>query len=778
MKIDLPKIEKKWQKRWEKSRLYEVKDEVLGKENFYHLVMFPYPSGDLHIGHWYNFGPADTYARFKRMQGFNVLSPIGFDAFGLPAENAAIKRKLHPAKWTFDNIEAMRAQIKRMGTMYDWSREVITCQPEYYKWTQWMFLQLFKAGLAKRKKIYANWCPKDKTVLANEQVIEGRCERCESEVVQKQIEQWVFLITRYAKRLLEDVDALDWPERTKTMQRNWIGESQGAEIEFRIKNKELGIKVFTTRPDTIFGVTYLVVAPEHELLKYNGLEIENYEKVQEYRYAASKKTPLQRQAEQKEKTGIELKGIQAINPATGKEIPIWVADYVLGGYGTGAIMAVPAHDERDFIFAKKFNLPIMRVVSDEGKLIHSGKFSGMKSQEAIPQMTKEFGAPDVQYKMRDWIVSRQRYWGCPIPILYCPSCGVVPVPENDLPVLLPELKNFEPTGTGKSPLAKSEEFVKTKCPKCGGSAERETDTIDTFVDSSWYFLRYVDPKNSNEFASKEKMNAWLPVSIYIGGAEHSILHLLYARFFTKALQDMGYVWFSEPFTKLRHQGIILGPDGQKMSKSRGNVIDPDALVLEYGTDVVRMYLMFMGPYNAGGLWNPGGINGMAKFLERIYRLKSKSQNPNHKIEKTIHKTIKKVGEDLEELKFNTAISTLMVLVNEIQTSGATKKDYETLVKLLAPFAPHLSEELWAKLGHKESVHKEEFPKFDEELVSDERVTIVVQINGKVRVRLEVASDAQEDEIRAMAEKQLKIWLADKKIKKTIFIKNRLLNFVI
>lgn len=791
-KLDLVKIEKKWQKRWEKQKVSLVNDSVSGKKNFYHLVMFPYPSGNLHIGHWYNFAPADTYARFKRMQGFNVLSPIGFDAFGLPAENAAIKRNIHPARWTMQNIEMMREQLKSMGPIYDWSREVITCNPDYYQWTQWMFLQMFKAGLAQKRKTWANWCPSDKTVLANEQVIEGKCDRCGSEVVQRQIDQWVFKITDYAQRLLDDLEMVDWPERTKTMQRNWIGRSEGATIEFRIRNQELSVEVFTTRPDTIFGATYLVLAPEHPLLKNQALRIENQEEINNYIQQALKKTPLQRQAEQKEKTGIELKGITAINPATQKEIPIWVADYVLGEYGTGAIMAVPGHDERDYEFASRYNLPIIEVIDATGKdkpyteygtLVNSGKFTGMQSEETIPAIAKEFGTPTIQYKLRDWIVSRQRYWGAPIPMVECKKCGLVPVPEKELPILLPDLQDYKPADDGRSPLAKSEAFVNTTCPQCQGPATRETDTMDTFVDSSWYFLRYVDPHNNKVFAEEKKLKEWLPVSIYIGGAEHTVLHLLYSRFFVKVLHDLKHVDFVEPFMTLRHQGIILGPDGQKMSKSRGNVIDPDPLVAQYGADVVRMFLEFLGPYDQGGPWSPGAINGIARFAEKIYRLIVKTARKEEKDSpetiRLLHKTIKKVTEDLEELHFNTAISALMVLINHLQHISASKPTIETFIKLLAPFAPHLGEELWAKLGHKTSVHEELFPAFNPSLIQEETVTMIVQVNGKVRGKLEVTTGLSETQVTTLAKEDSNVaqWLKDG-IKKTIFVPNKLINFVV
>lgn len=800
-KLDLPKIEKKWQKRWEKANLYLVKDDVSARENFYHLVMFPYPSGDLHIGHWYNFAPADTYARFKRMQGFNVLSPIGFDAFGLPAENAAIKRNIHPADWTFQNIETMRAQLKSMGPMYDWSREVVACDPNYYKWTQWMFLQMFKAGLAEKRKTWANWCPADKTVLANEQVVEGRCDRCSTEVVQREIDQWVFRITKYAQRLLDDLDTVDWPERTKLMQRNWIGRSEGAHIDFTVKESGTKIRVFTTRPDTLFGATYLVLAPEHGIIKELGTNIENLSEVQAYIDQALKKTPLQRQSEQKEKTGVELKGLKAINPANGYEIPLWVADYVLGEYGTGAIMAVPAHDERDYEFAAAHKLEFYEVIdtttkkigplkmghawpyTEYGTLVNSGKFTGMHSKEAIAAMAKEFGTPTVQYKLRDWIVSRQRYWGAPIPMIECPKCGLIPVPEKDLPVLLPKLKDFRSADDGRSPLAKVSEFVNTACPQCKGPATRETDTMDTFVDSSWYYLRYTDPTNEKEFANKERMRAWLPVDIYIGGAEHTVLHLLYSRFFTKVLHDLKCVTFTEPFTKLRHQGFILGPDSQKMSKSRGNVIDPDPLVAQYGSDTVRMYLEFLGPYDQGGPWSPGAINGIARFLERVSRFVLKGAKKPAATDETtlrfVHKTIKKVAQDIEELKFNTAISTLMVFINTLHEGVYGKELYETFVKLLAPFAPHLSEELWAKLGHKTSVHTEAFPSFDEALTQEGTVTVVVQINGKLRGKVSAPLGLSQEETVALVTQDETIthWIT-RKPKKIVFVPNKLINFVV
>ncbi|MEK7198270.1 MAG: leucine--tRNA ligase, partial [Patescibacteria group bacterium] len=672
-KYNASKIEQKWQKIWEKNKLYKTKDKVAGKKNFYHLVMFPYPSGDLHAGHWFNFAPPDVYARFKKMRGLNVLSPMGFDAFGLPAENAAIKNKIHPRVWTYQNIAKMRRQLKSMGNIYDFSREVITADPNYYKWTQWCFLKMFENGLAYKKKILANWCPKDQVVLANEQVIDGKCWRHpDTLVIQKEIDQWMFKITDYAEDLLNGLEKLDWPERTKLMQKNWIGKSKGTIVQFKILNTKYQIPVFTTRPDTLFGATYLVLSPEYPLIESITTK-EQKENVRHYITNSHLKTELERTSLGKEKTGV-FTGSFAINPVNDEKIPVWISDYVLMNYGTGAIMAVPAHDERDFEFAKKFNLPI-RIVIDPGRswsedkpytegglLVNSGEFTGLRDSEARKKITKwleskGLGDFRIQYKMRDWIISRQRYWGTPIPIIYCEKCGQVPVPENKLPVKLPPLKNFKPVAGlpaqagGKSPLARVKGFVNTKCPKCKSKATRETDTMDTFVDSSWYFLRYVDPKNSKQFTSKEKLKSWLPVDMYVGGAEHSVLHLLYSRFFVKALKNLGYLNFDEPFSALRHQGIILGSDGQKMSKSRENVVDPDELVKVYGADAVRIYLCFMGEYSQGGPWNPKGILGVKRFLDRIWSYYNKNDKTwagkhNADFQRLLHQTIKKVGEDI------------------------------------------------------------------------------------------------------------------------------------
>ncbi|MBU4353562.1 leucine--tRNA ligase [Candidatus Parcubacteria bacterium] len=786
------KIEKKWQKYWKKKGIYKTKDSVKGKKNFYHLVMFPYPSGDLHIGHWYNFAPADVYARFKKMSGFNVMSPIGFDAFGLPAENAAIKRGIHPEKWTYANIKAMSKQIESMGNMFDWSREIITADPNYYKWTQWIFLQLYKNGLAYKKKAPANWCPKCHTVLANEQVVDGKCERCDVIVVQRDIEQWLFRITKYADKLLEGLDGLDWPEKTKLMQKNWIGKSEGTLIQFPISNFQFPnksqnpndqnfLEVFTTRIDTILGCTYCVIAPEHEIISNLKSQISNLDEVEGYIEQSKKKTDLQRMETDKQKTGVELKGVKAINPATNKEVPIFVSDYVLAHYGTGAIMAVPAYDERDFEFAKKFNLPIIKA-----------------PLAPKDEMIKKLGAKKtINYKLRDWLISRQRYWGAPIPIIFCDKCGEVPVPEKDLPVKLPNVKNYLPTEEGKSPLAHSEKFIKTKCPKCGGPAKRETDTMDTFVCSSWYFLRYADPKSSNKFADAKKIKSWLPVNMYVGGSEHAVLHLLYSRFFTKALKDLGHIEFNEPFSALTHQGIILGPDGQKMSKSRGNVIDPDELVKNFGVDAVRMYLCFMGEYSQGGPWNPTGIMGVKRFLEKVWKLKTNldikcpsGRLMSKSLETLLHKTIKKVGEDIKNFKFNTAISALMILLNQMEKEKELRvTDYALLVTLLSPFAPHIAEELWSQLKNKNSIFEQPWPKYDPKKIKEETFELVVQINGKTRDRFEAPIGIAENEAKDLTLKRENVKrytdlpgrqasAKNQIIQKVIFVPNKLINIVI
>ncbi len=755
-------IEAKWQKEWERQGLHATPDSIEGKENKYVLVEFAYPSGNLHLGHWYAFSIPDVYARLLRMQGHNVLYPMGFDAFGLPAENAAIKRQLNPRTWTFDNIDYMRRQLRSMGASFDWSREVITATPEYYKWTQWMFLKFLERGLAYQSETPVNWCPSCKTVLANEQVVNGACERCGTVVEKRNMLQWNLKITDYAERLIDGIEPLDWPKPIKDAQKNWIGKSEGAEVVFLIAGSEASVTVFTTRPDTIFGATYMVLAPEHALVQEFRSKINNWNEVEEYISKARNKTDIDRNAEGKEKTGVELKGLKAVNPATKEEIPVWIADYVLPNYGTGAIMAVPADDERDREFAKTFNLPIVTGYPKAG--------------------LEDFGKKVTKYKLRDWVVSRQRYWGCPIPVIHCKACGTVPVPEQDLPVVLPDIEDYLPSNEGKSPLAKASAWVNVACPKCGGEAERETDTLDTFVDSSWYFLRYADPKNTSEFASKEKLKQWLPLDFYSGGAEHTTMHLLYSRFWHKVLFDLGLVNEAEPYIRRMNRSLILGPDGQKMSKSKGNVIDPDKEVERLGSDSVRMYLAFVGPYNEVSAypWNPDGIVGVRRFLERVWRLNSKlgGENENSTL---LHQTIKKVGDEIASMKMNTGVSALMILVNDWEKKEkVSQEEYEILLKLLAPFAPHMTEELWHTLGHQTSIHTETWPKYDESRLQSSEVIIAVQINGKVRATFSASSTIGKAEVveKATGLPEVQKWVGDKGVKKVIYVPGKLVNLVV
>lgn len=800
-------IEKKWQKIWEEKGIYYTADKS-DKRKYYCLVMFPYSSGDLHIGHWYNFAPADIFARYKRMNGYNVLHPIGFDSFGLPGENAAIKSKIHPQTWTEKNIERMTQQLKSTGNSYDWRRIVATSREDYYKWTQWMFLLMYKLGLAYRAKTLANWCPDCQTVLANEQVIEGKCWRCTSVVVQREIDQWMFKITQYADRLLEDLKKIDWPKKTVTMQRNWIGRSVGVELNFPVLESQEKIKLFTTRIDTIFGVTFVVLAPEHQivtsLLNFQ-FKISNskLKEIQEYVERSKRKSERQRK-ENKEKTGV-FTGLHAVNPLNNEKIPVYISEYVLMGYGTGAIMGVPAHDRRDYEFAKAFKLPIRTVIIPEsgvgrskykvhegyGVLINSGNFTGIKSQQAHQKINNyiednHFGTQKVYYHLRDWGVSRQRYWGPPIPIIYCEKCGVVPVPELDLPVLLPYDVDYLPKGV--SPLGTNRKFVNTKCPTCSGAAKRETDTMDTFVDSSWYFLRFPNPDLKTAAFSETQVNYWLPVDMYIGGVEHSVLHLLYSRFLTKVLKDEGLIKFDEPFTTLRHQGIVLGPDGYRMSKSRGNVVNPDDLVQTYGADTVRTYLAFMGPYDQGGPWNPRGIEGIYRFLGRVWTLVTKktetleteTSNPPPKSLEQMHRTIKRVSGDINSLHFNTAVAALMEWLNFLQDQKQiTRGEIEIYLKLLAPFAPHITEELWEIIGRRFSIHQESWPKFREEYLVEKEATIIVQINGKLRGKLIVASSTPENEVKekALNLEKIRKYLENKKISKKVYIPHKLINFV-
>lgn len=790
---DHKNIEEKWRKKWEKQELFRAQDDD-SRPKYYTLIEFPYPSGNLHVGHWYAFSVPDIFARYKRMCGFNVLYPIGFDAFGLPAENAAIKNKLNPREWTLGNIEYMRSQLRSMGASFDWSREVVTCDPSYYTWTQWLFLQIYNKGLAYQKETEVNWCSSCKTVLANEQVVAGRCERCDTEVEKRLMKQWNLKITDYAPRLLSDLDSLQYPEAIKEAQRNWIGASEGAEIEFRIKNREESIKVFTTRPDTLFGATYVVLAPEHELVEKLKDHISNFSEAQKYAAESRKKAEIDRMAEGREKTGVRLEGVVAINPVNQEEIPIFIADYVLATYGTGAIMAVPAHDERDWEFAKRFNIPIREVISGgdghsvfvgDGVLINSGEFNGVSSQEAKEKITKQVGGElKTTYRMRDWIVSRQRYWGCPIPIIHCEKCGPVPVPNADLPVILPDIDDYLPTGDGKSPLAKAESWVNVTCPTCGGEARRETDTLDTFIDSSWYFLRYTDPKNEKEFASRAKQDLWMPVAFYSGGAEHTTMHLLYSRFWHKVLFDLGLVRDSEPYLKRMNRGLILGPDGNKMSKSKGNVVDPDAVVAQLGTDTVRMYLAFIGPYNEVGSypWSPDGIVGVRRFIERVWKMSHnlKDQPLSESAERILHQTIKKVTEEIESFKFNTAVSALMICLNALEKEeGVSRESFETFIRLLAPFAPHVTEEIWEGLGHRESVHAEAWPPYNESALAEKEIYVIIQFDGRVRGKVLTHPGVSQEDVLALIYKDEKLsrYLGGGSPEKVVFIPNRLINIV-
>ena len=763
--------------------------------------MFPYPSGaGLHVGHPEGYTASDILSRYKRMNGFNVLHPMGWDAFGLPAENYAIKTGIHPRIATEKNIETFKRQIKSIGFSYDWDREIDTTDPGYFKWTQWIFLKLFEKGLAYEATVPINWCPSCKTGLANEEVTDGACCRCGTAVTKKDLRQWMLKITAYADRLLDGLEKLDWPEPIKLQQKNWIGKSIGAEVDFKIDGFKEVLRVFTTRPDTLFGATYMVLAPEHPIVLEITTE-DHVAEVQEYIEKARQKSDIEREHLLKSKTGM-FTGAYAVNPVNNQKIPIWISDYVLLSYGTGAIMAVPAHDERDFEFAKKFGLKIIQVVSKEGKLqelkeayieegiaINSGQYNGLKTEEFKEKITKDLekkglGKKTVNYKLRDWVFSRQRYWGEPIPVVHCPKCGVVGIPESELPLKLPEVKKYEPTGTGESPLANIQEWVNTKCPKCKGPAKRETNTMPQWAGSNWYFLRYIDPKNGKVLADKEKIKYWMPVDHYIGGAEHAVLHLLYSRFWYMFLYDIGVVGNDEPFKKLTNQGLILAEDGQKMSKSLGNVINPDDIIGEHGADAFRMFEMFMGPLEMVKPWSTQGIMGIRRFLEKAWKLFEKNidNKPLPKnIEALLHKTIKKVGEDIDNLKFNTAISAMMILVNEVGPLESISKEFaRNFLLILAPFAPHMTEELWKNTGEKPSIHRQEWPKYDPELIKEEEMTIVVQVNGKLRDNIVIASDASEEEIKKLAQSSVKVkaFIEGKKILKVIYVPKKLINIVV
>ena len=793
-------IEKKWQNIWDEKQTFAAKnDYTLPK--FYGLVEFPYPSGQgLHVGHPRSYTAIDIVSRKKRLEGYNVLYPMGWDAFGLPTENYAIKNHIHPSIVTENNIENFKRQLKSLGFSFDWSREINTTDPSYYKWTQWIFLQLFKAGLAYKSQMAVNWCTSCKCVLANEEVVNGVCERCGSEVVQKEKSQWMLKITEYAEKLLEGLNDVDFIDRVKTQQRNWIGRSYGTQVTF---NTNIGdtFDIFTTRADTLFGVTYMVMSPEHPLLKKWADKIENLNEVKEYQVTASKKSDFERTELQKDKTGVMLKGITAINPVNNTEIPIFISDYVLISYGTGAIMAVPAHDTRDWEFAKKFNLPIVEVVAGgedvqkeaftdcaTGTLVNSDFLNGLSVEDAKVKIQewltdKGIGKVKTNYKLRDWVFSRQRYWGEPIPVVYCEKCGYVPLPESELPLVLPNVDSYEPTDNGESPLAKMTDWVNTTCPHCGGPAKRETDTMPQWAGSSWYFLRYCDPHNDKELASKEALEYWCPVDWYNGGMEHTTLHLLYSRFWHKFLYDIGVVPNPEPYSKRTSHGMILGENGEKMSKSRGNVVNPDEIIETYGADTMRVYEMFIGDFEKAAPWSQSSIKGSKRFLDKVWALQNNIVDGGYReeIESEIHRTIKKVTEDIEGLKMNTAIAALMSLLNTIQGTGKiTREEFKTFIILLNPFAPHITEELWVNNGFEGMLNEAKWPTYDEAKCVDSTVEIVVQINGKIKARLNVAADISSDEALALAKENdtIKNEISGKNIIKELYVPKKLVNIVV
>ncbi len=816
-KYDHKAIEKKWQTVWETAGMYCTSEDI-SKPKCYVLDMFPYPSGDgLHVGHPKGYIATDIYSRMKMMQGYNVLHPMGWDAFGLPAENYAIKMKVNPMVMTAKNVARYKEQLSSIGFNYDWTREINTTDPKFYKWTQWIFLKMFEKGLAYESYEPINWCPTDQTGLANEDVEDGKCERCGTVVEKKPMRQWVLKITDYADRMLADIDKLDWPTSIKESQKNWIGRSEGAEIIFNIKDSIFNILVFTTRPDTLFGATYVVLAPEHKLIDELKGEISNWKEVVTYRDETKACTEMERTAVGKEKTGVRLDSVFAVNPANGEELPVYVADYVLAHYGTGAVMAVPAHDKRDFEFAKKYNLLVKYVIypknltgsgsnpnisankSDsivkqiienqyepitvEGTLFNSGKFDGLKTEDAKKKITDFVkGRWVTKYRLKDWVFSRQRYWGEPIPLIHCEKCGVVPVPEKDLPVLLPQVESYAPTGTGESPLADISEWVNTTCPKCGGRGMRETNTMPQWAGSSWYYLRYIDPKNENTLVDKKKEKYWSPVDMYVGGAEHATRHLIYARFYHKFLYDIGVVNYEEPFKRLQNVGLILASDGRKMSKRWGNIVNPDDIVDTYGADTLRLYEMFMGPFGQAVSWSTESIIGPRRFLERVWRLREKiGDTDTNTLDAVLHKTIKKVGEDIESFSFNTAISSLMILTNEMEKrTTISRGNYETLLILLAPFVPHISEELWRECGNINSIHLAPWPSFDATKCIESEVTIAIQINGKVRDTAVVSADMGEDDLREMVLVRPLVvkWITGKTISKIIVVKGRLVSIVV
>ena len=801
MAYNFKEIEKKWQDKWDKEGTFNAKDDYTMKK-WYGLIEFPYPSGQgLHVGHPRSYTALDIIARKRRLQGYNVLFPIGFDAFGLPAENYAIKTNVHPKITTAQNIAHFTEQLKSLGFSFDWSRKIDTTDPEYYKWTQWIFIQLYKHGLAYKTTMPINFCTGCKVGLANEEVVNGVCERCGSPVVQKEKSEWMLKITAYAQELIDDLDDVDFLEKIKVQQKNWIGRSEGAEVNFKIANMDKNLTVYTTRPDTLFGATYMVISPEHPILKELEYKIENLDEVKEYQKQASLKSAFERSELNKEKTGVEIKGITAINPLTNKEIPIWISDYVLITYGTGAIMAVPAHDTRDYEFAKKFNLPIVQVVDGKnvdlskeaftdvatGKLINSDFLNGLEVSEAKKTVIKylednHIGTKKVNYKLRDWVFSRQRYWGEPIPMVYCEDCGWVPLDEKDLPLKLPEVEEFTPGENGESPLAKQTDWINTTCPHCGKPAKRETDTMPQWAGSSWYFLRYMDPHNDKELASKEALEYWSPVDWYNGGMEHTTLHLLYSRFWHKFLYDIGVVPTKEPYQKRTSHGMILGTNGEKMSKSKGNVINPDDIVNEFGADTFRVYEMFMGPFDQVAAWSMESIRGCGKFLDRVWNMKNMlvdGDTYSKEAEKMMHKAIKKVSQDIEDMKFNTSVSTFMTMVNEFYKLGKINKaEFKTFLTLLNPFAPHITEELNKIAGFDADVSTYSWPEYDEDKTVDDEITLPIQFNGKLKATITISVDEDESSVKEKVHNAIDSKLDGKTIVKEIYVKNKIYNVVV
>ncbi len=802
MNYDFHKIEKKWQDFWDEDKTFRAEDDF-SKKKFYGLVEFPYPSGHgLHVGHPRSYTALDIICRKRRLEGYNVLYPMGWDAFGLPTENYAIANKIHPHIVTENNIKNFKRQLKSIGFSFDWDREINTTDPSYYKWTQWIFLKLFEKGLAYKQEMPINWCTSCKVGLANEEVVGGVCERCGGEVVQKRKSQWMLRITEYAQRLIDDLEGLDYIDKVKVSQINWIGRSEGAEVDFKLADTDKSLTVYTTRPDTLFGATYMVLSPEHPYIDELADRITNLDAVREYQKQAAHKSEFERTEMAKDKTGVELCGIKAINPVTGNEIPVWISDYVLMTYGTGAIMAVPAHDERDWDFAKKFNLPIIEVVGGgedvqkeaytdvaDGVMVNSGFLTGLKVKDAIKKMIeyleeKGIGKKKVNYKLRDWVFSRQRYWGEPIPLVWCNKCGWVALPEESLPLTLPEIEDFTPGDEGESPLSKAEDWIKTTCPHCGGPARRETDTMPQWAGSSWYFLRYIDPHNDDALAAQDKLNYWLPVDWYNGGMEHTTLHLLYSRFWHKFLYDIGVVKTPEPYKKRTSHGMILGENNEKMSKSRGNVVNPDEVVDKFGADTFRTYEMFIGAFDQATPWSENGVRGCHKFIERVWKLQdmlTDGDSYSKELENNMHKTIKKVSDDIEKMKFNTAVAALMSLVNDFYKAGSiTRGEFRTLLLLLNPTAPHITEEMWQNCGFEGYIHNAEWPSYDEDKTRDDEIEIVFQVNGKIRGKMSVAAGLDRDALSefVMAKDEVSAAVGDKQIVKVIAVPDKLVNIVV